>query len=391
MKKTTRTVIIVAVAAALAAAGWSLNRGGAGGAHQDGAAPDAKSEQPPTVVNVVAPRRADVPVVLSASGSVTPVASVVLHPQTTSTIRKVHIREGQFVKTGELLFTLDDRSERANVDKAGAQIRRDSATVADLERQVTRAEQLFAQKFIAQGALDTLRSQLDAARAAAGASRAAMNAEQVAASYSVIRAPQAGRVGAIDVYAGSLVQPATVLTSITQLDPIDVAFTLPESALAGLLAAQQQGKLAVEASTGAGSAVSGVLNFVDNAVNPQAGAIRAKARFANRASALWPGQYATARITLETLRNAIIIPQAAIITTPRGTSVYVVDAGKARAVPVTRVHAFGQEAAVTGLEGHEQVITEGKQNLRPGGKVKLAGPTGAKGKSDADHVQTAAR
>ncbi len=367
--KTTTIVISLAVLAALGAAGWTLTRAEAPGADKA-----AKGDQPPTVVNVVAPLRQDVPVVLEASGSVTPVASVVLHPQTTATIRRVHIKEGQFVKQGALMFTLDDRSERANVDKADAQIARDRAAVADLERQVARSEQLVAQQFIAQGALDTLRAQLDAARAAGSASRAALAAEQVAASYSAIRAPQAGRVGAIDVYAGSLVQPSTALTTVTQLDPIDVAFTLPESALAALLAAQQQGKLAVEASTGAGKPVTGELNFVDNAVNAQAGAIRAKARFSNGASQLWPGQYATARITLNTLKGAVVIPQSAIIISPRGTSVYVVDAEhKAKAVPVKRLHDFGQQAAVTGLEGNEQVITEGKQNLRPGGKVKLAG------------------
>ncbi|HEU4776567.1 MAG TPA: efflux RND transporter periplasmic adaptor subunit [Telluria sp.] len=385
MKKST-LIVILALAAAAAAGAWSLSRGGAGAP----APKEGKAEQGPTVVNVIAPRRQDVPVVITASGSVTPVASVQLHPQTTSTIRRVHIREGQFVKAGELMFTLDDRSERANVDKADAQIRRDGAAVADLERQVARAEQLLAQKFIAQGALDTLRSQLEQARAATGASRAALQAEKVAASYSAIRAPQAGRVGAIDVFAGSLVQPATVLTSVTQLDPIDVSFTLPEASLAGLLAAQQRGQLAVEASSGAGKPVTGFLHFVDNAVNPQAGAIRAKARFANRASALWPGQFATARITLETLKNAVVIPQAAIITTPRGTSVYVVDAGKARSVPVTRLHVFGQEAAVSGLEGNEQVITEGKQNLRPGGKVKIADANGAR-REQGEQPRTAAR
>ncbi|SHH60812.1 efflux RND transporter periplasmic adaptor subunit [Massilia sp. CF038] len=384
--KTKTIVISLVAAAAVAGTAYSLTRPDAAAKAKEGGG--AKGEQPPTVVNVVKPRREDVPVVLSASGSVTPVTSVVLHPQTTSTIRKVHIREGQFVKAGDLMFTLDDRSERANVSKADAQIRRDSASVADLERQVARSEQLLAQKFIAQGALDTLRAQLDAARAATGASRAALQAEQVAASYSTIRAPQAGRVGAIDVFAGSLVQPTSALTSITQLDPIDVAFTLPESALAGLLAAQQQGKLAVQASTGAGKPVEGVLNFVDNAVNTQAGAIRAKARFANRDSQLWPGQYATAHITLQTLKNAVVIPQTAIIITPRGTSVYVVDAErKAKSVAVTRLHAFGQNVAVTGLEGNEQVITEGKQNLRPGGKVKLAEAPAAK----ADDVKTAAR
>lgn len=367
----TKPILIVLAVALSAAAAWYFTR-----ADQPAPGPGAggkNGEQPPTVVNVVAPVRQDVPVVLSATGSVTPVSSVTLHPQTTSTIRKVHIREGQFVKAGELMFSLDDRSERANVDKAQAQIAREKAALADLERQYARSEQLFAQKFIAQGALDSLKAQVDAARAALGASGAALQAERVAASYSTIRAPLAGRVGAIDVYAGSLVQPATALTTVTQLDPIDVAFTLPESALSDLLAAQKKGALAVQASTGAGKPVTGALSFIDNAVDPQAGSIRVKARFSNRDGLLWPGQYANASVTLQTIPNAVVIPQAAIITTPRGTSVYVVDAEqKAASKPVRRLHAFGQSAAVSGLEGNERVITEGKQNLRPGGKIKLA-------------------
>jgi len=367
--KTKPIVIMLAVALAAAAA-WYFTRADQPAPGQ-GAGKNA--EQPPTVVNVVAPLRQDVPVVLSATGSVTPVSSVTLHPQTTSTIRKVHIREGQFVKAGELMFSLDDRSERANVDKAQAQIAREKAALADLERQYARSAQLFAQKFIAQGALDSQKAQVDAARAALLASGAALQAERVAASYSTIRAPLAGRVGAIDVYAGSLVQPATALTTVTQLDPIDVAFTLPESTLSDLLAAQKKGALAVQASTGAGKPVTGALSFIDNAVDPQAGSIRVKARFSNRDGLLWPGQYATASVTLQTIPNAVVIPQAAIITTPRGTSVYVVDAEqKAASKPVRRLHAFGQNAAVSGLEGNERVITEGKQNLRPGGRIKLA-------------------
>lgn len=372
--KSKHLVIVLAIALAATAA-WYVTRADQG-SEQQGAGAAKNGEQPPTVVNVVAPLRQDVPVVLSASGSVTPVSSVVLHPQTTSTIRKVHIREGQSVKAGDLMFSLDDRSERANVDKAQAQIAREKAALADLERQYARSTQLFAQKFIAQGALDSQKAQLDAARAALGASSAALQAERVAASYSVIRAPLSGRVGAIDVYPGSLVQPATALTSVTQLDPIDIAFTLPESALADLLAAQRKGALAVEASTGAaGKPVTGTLSFIDNAVDPQAGSIRVKARFSNRDGQLWPGQFATAQVTLQTIRDAVVIPQAAIITNPRGTSVYVVDADqKAASRPIKRLHAFGQSAAVSGLEGSERVITEGKQNLRPGGKIKLAAP-----------------
>ncbi|MES2319728.1 MAG: efflux RND transporter periplasmic adaptor subunit [Pseudomonadota bacterium] len=364
----------LALVAAVGAAAWFVMPAADAPAARGG--PGAG--QPPTVVNVVAPQRQDVPVVLQASGKVTPISSVDLHPQTTSTIRKVHIREGQFVKAGELMFSLDDRSENANVNKAQAQVARERAALADLERQYQRSQELFEQKFIAKSALDTLRSQVEAARAASKGGAAALQAEQVAASYSAIRAPMAGRVGAINVFPGSLVQPATSLTTVTQLDPVNVSFTLPEAALADLLAAQRAGAVAVEASTGGDAKpVIGKLSFIDNTVDPQAGTIRVKAQFDNRDTRLWPGQYATARVTLQTLKDAVVIPQAAIITNTRGTSVYVVGADKeARVVPVTRLHSFGVSAAVSGLAGDEQVITEGKQNLRPGGKIKLADAAG---------------
>ena len=361
---------LAAVAAAGAAAWYFIPAGQASAAGKNGAG----AAQPPTIVNVVAPLRQDVPVVLQANGTVTPISSVDLHPQTTSTIRKVHIREGQFVKAGELMFSLDDRSESANVDKAQAQVARDRAALADLERQYQRSQELFAQKFIAKSALDTLRSQVESARAGQGANAAALQVERVAASYSTIRAPMTGRVGAINVFPGSLVQPATSLTTVTQLDPVNVSFNVPEAALADLLAAQHQGAVAVEASTGtAGKPVLGKLSFIDNTVDPQAGAIRVKAQFDNRDTQLWPGQYANTRVTLHTIKDAVVIPQAAIITNTRGTSVYVVGADhEARSVPVTRLYSFGLMAAVSGLAGDEQVITEGKQNLRPGGKLTLA-------------------
>ena len=339
--------------------------------------------QGPTVVNVVAPQRHDVPVMQQANGSVVAASTVDLHPQTTSTIRKVHIREGQFVKAGELMFTLDDRSGRASVDKAQAQLARDQATLADVERQYKRSSELFAQKFIAQSAVDTLRSQLDATRALVQSSQAALQSEKVNNSYTAIRAPMAGRVGAIGVFPGSLVQPATSLTTITQVDPIDVAFTLPESVLSDLMAAQKRGKVTVEATaSGAAAAQTGLLTFIDNTVDPLAGTIKVKARFDNKEHTLWPGQYATVRITVQTLKDAVVVPQAAIITNTKGTFVYVVDPDQsARMAPVKRVHAFGLDAVVSGLDGTEKVITEGKQNLRPGGKIKLAeaAPEGGKG------------
>ena len=395
MKKKNVGVIAV-VAALVVAGGWYFNQGNDAHAEAGKGGPAAGGPggaRPPVTVNVVAPQRRDVGVELFANGTVTPLRTVDLHPQTTSTIRKVHIREGDFVKEGQLMFTLDDRADQANVARADAQVARDRATLADLERQYKRSQELVSQNFLAQSALDSLLSQVEAQRALVQSNQAAARSAQVSASYTAIRAPMSGRVGAIDVHPGSLVQMATSLTSITQLDPINVSFTLPESALGSLLAAQKSGQVEVRVNVGNGAGEEGAqalgkLSFIDNAVDAQAGTIRVKGEFANGDTRLWPGQYVTAHVTVQTLKDAVVIPQGAIVTQNNGIFVYVVGEGNsARQVPVKRVHAYGDQAVVTGLNGNEQVITEGKQNLRPGGKVRLAGaankpapaPAGKKG------------
>ncbi|MRX08035.1 efflux RND transporter periplasmic adaptor subunit [Pseudoduganella sp. FT25W] len=351
---------------------WTMTHHGgepAGGSKLNGNGP-----QGPTTVSVIAPERQDVPVVLEANGTVTPISTVDLHPQTTSTIAKVHIKEGQFVKSGELMFTLDDRTERANIDKAQAQVERDRAALADYERQYKRSMDLLAQKFIAQGAVDTLKSQVDSARAVLQADIAAVRGANVDASYTAIRAPMTGRVGAINVYPGSLVQMTTLLTSVTQLDPITVAFTLPETSLAGLMAAQREGAVPVQVTLDNSTlAVNGKLSFIDNTVDPVAGVIRVKAQFDNRDTALWPGQYVNTKLISHVLKDATVIPQNAIISNTRGTFIYAVDKDQsAKVVNIKRLYAFGENAAVSGLSGDEQVIVDGKQNLRPGGKVRVA-------------------
>lgn len=352
---------------------WYLTHGAPG--HEAAGKTMNGGQQGPTTVSVVAPKRQDVPVTLQANGTVTPISTVDLHPQTTSTIARVHIKEGQFVKSGELMFTLDDRSERANMDKAQAQVARDQAALADYERQYKRALELLDKKFIAQGAVDTLKSQVDSARALLNADIAAARSAGVDASYTVIRAPMNGRVGAINVYPGSLVQMTTLLATVTQLDPITVAFTLPESALAGLMRAQQEGAVPVTVATSAGDQqISGKLSFIDNTVDPVAGVIRVKAQFDNRDTKLWPGQYVNTQLVSHVIKDATVIPQNAIISNTRGTFVYAVDTDQsAKVVNIKRLHGFGDSAAVSGLSGNEQVIVDGKQNLRPGGKVRIAG------------------
>jgi len=380
MKKKTLGVLIGAVVI-VAAGAWHFTKAPAE-AHDAPGKGGKGGGQGPTVVNVIAPKRQDVPVILQANGTVSPISTVDLHPQTTSTIVKVHVKEGQFVKEGELMFSLDSRSESANLQKAEAQVARDRANLADLERQYKRSMELLAQKFIAQGAVDTLKSQVDAARALLESDIAAARAVKVDQSYTVIRAPMSGRVGGINVYPGSLVQISTSLTTITQLNPINVAFTLPENSLAALLDAQRAGKVPVQVfQNNSDQPIDGHLSFIDNTVDPVAGVIRVKAQFDNKDTRLWPGQYVNTKLTVQTLKDVVVVPQNAIISNTRGTFVYTVAEDKTAAVAnVKRLHSFGADAAVEGLKGDEKVIVEGKQNLRPGGKVQVSeGPHGGKG------------
>lgn len=375
MKKKTLAVV-VGLAVLIGGGAWYASKGTAeqGAPGQGGG--KGKGEQGPTTVNVVAPQRQDVPVNLSANGTVSPISTVDLHPQTTSTIVKVHVKEGQFVKQGELMFSLDARTEAANVAKADAQVAKDRATLADLERQYKRAQELRAQNFLAQSAVDTLRSQVESARAVLEADIAAARASKVDQSYTQIRAPLSGRVGAINVYPGSLVQLSTSLATVTQLNPINVAFTVPESSLAALLDAQRAGKVPVQAfQNNSDKPINGQLSFVDNTVDPVAGVIRVKAQFDNADTRLWPGQYVNTKLTVNTLKDALVVPQNAIISNTKGTFVYTVAPDQtAKMSNVKRVHGFGALAVVTGLNGDEKIIVEGKQNLRPGGKIRIAEP-----------------
>jgi RND family efflux transporter MFP subunit len=375
-----KRIAILLIAVAAGVGGWTYFKPGAQKAAE--APAQAKGQGQVTAVSLVAAKRMDVPVRVEANGYVSSLNSVEVRPQVTNVIAKVHVKEGQFVKAGELLFTLDDRADRVNLQKAEAQLARDRATLADLERQLTRSKELLAKGFISQGATDTVQSQAEAQRAALQADQAAVEAARVALGYDTIRAPSSGRAGAIAVYPGSLVQPtptAAPLVTISQLDPIAVTFTLPESELDGLLAAQKSGDIKVSARAAAsGAALEGKVSFVDNAVDSQNGTIKVKAIFPNQAQALWPGQYITVNTVVRTLKDAIVVPQASIITGAESRTVYAVSADKtAQARRIELVHSFGTQAVVKGVQEGERIVVEGKQNLRPGARVAEAAANAA--------------
>ncbi|RST49983.1 efflux RND transporter periplasmic adaptor subunit [Variovorax sp. DXTD-1] len=373
----------------VAAAGWwwsgSGDRLAAGNAKPAAGAKGAAPADgaPPALVTLATAVRQDVPVTVQVNGSVVSLNSVDLRPQVTNTVAAVHVKEGQFVKEGQLLFTLDDRNDQANLARARAQQKRDEATLADLERQYKRSQELLAQNFISKSASDATLSQLEAQRAAVAADRAAVQSAQVALGYATLRAPIAGRIGAVNIYPGTLVQPTLSLVTITQLDPIAVSFPVPEANLQDLLAAARSRAKVEALVTGRQEPLSGVLNFVDNTVDPQIGTVRAKAVFDNADQSLWPGQFVGTRITVRTLAGATVVPAAALMMLPDGASLYVVDhAGTAARRKVQVLYTFGTKVAVSGVEPGEQVVIEGSQNVRPGGKVRVdakAAPAGTTG------------
>jgi RND family efflux transporter MFP subunit len=325
-------------------------------------------------VTTTVARKRDLPVVLEATGTVVAVTSVDVRSQVTSVVKQVLVRDGQFVKAGQPLFALDARADEANVAKLQAQMAKDEAALADAQRQLARNRDLLAQNFISPSVVDTSQAAVDAQRAAVAADRAAVQAAQVPLGYARIVAPSAGRVGTVSVSVGSAVQAGqTPLVTITQLDPIDVSFPVPQRHLADMLEALRGAGAPVVArlpdAAASAPALTGRLDFVDSAVDGGSGTVKVKARFANEASRLWPGAFVRVALTVRTLKDAVVLPQAAIVQGQRGSIVFVVDDGKAAARPVQLLATQGDDAAVSGVKPGERVVLDGRQNLRPGAAV----------------------
>ncbi|MCV2368601.1 efflux RND transporter periplasmic adaptor subunit [Roseateles oligotrophus] len=382
-RKSVLALITVAMIATAGAAWWTWKQGQPLG--KPGSGP-AKAGGPQSV-SVFTALLQDVPLMLEASGTVTALKQVELRAQTTNTVKEVLIKDGQTVRKGDLLFRFDERADRANFDKARAQLARDRASLADLQRQHQRAVDLRAQNFVAQSALDTALSNLEAQRALIQADEAALQSAQVALTYNEIHAPMNGRAGTVNVVAGSLVQAnssAPPLVSIAQINPVAVGFVLPETQLAALLQATRgakpqglnaevllAGERRAKAETKAETKALGRVTFVDNLVDSTTGTIKVRAEFNNEQELLWPGQYVRLRLQLGSLKEAVVIPQAAIIQRGNERSVYVIDAEQlAQPKPVQIRHSFGEMVVVDGINAGAKVVLDGKQNLRPGTPVK---------------------
>jgi len=337
------------------------------------------------VVTVKAVQR-DVPISVKAVGSVVSLANVDIRPQLTSTIMKVHFKEGQFVQQGDVLFTLDTRTDEANLLKAKAQLAKDQAALNDAKRQLQRSQDLVAKNFVSAAALDTAQLQVESQTATVAADAAAVQAAQVAVSYGRITAPFSGRLGALNAQVGSVVQAnITVLVNLVKVNPMAVSFSVPQSEWSNLMAAQKSGaKVKIRAALpDQKEPMLGRLEFIDNNIDANSGTLKLKAVFDNPDSKLWVGQFANIVMDVGALPSAIVVPQSAIIQTARGSIVYAVVDGKAVLKPVKILYSSGPEAVVSGVEQGTVVVTDGKQNLRPGVSVVDRQAQAAAAKPDA--------
>ncbi|MEX8509450.1 MAG: efflux RND transporter periplasmic adaptor subunit [Leptothrix ochracea] len=344
------------------------------GSHQ---APSAATVKPPQGVGMGVAQQRDVPVMVDAMAVVEALNSVDIRPQTTGVVQRVAVREGQVVRKGEVLFVLEDRTERANLDKARAQLARDRATLHDLERQLKRSQDLLAKQVIAQSALDTVQTQLDAQQAVVQGSEAALRASDIALTDTVLRAPLTGRLGALHVTVGSLVQPTgVVMVTLNQMEPVALSLAVPERYLAGLqtlLSGPKPPSVSVVGMAAASGVTlpAGPVTFIDNAVDAATGTVRIKATVPNPGQGMLPGQSVPVRLSLRILKDVVVIAQAAIIQRGQERQIYVMaQDGTAQLRSIKVLQPLGDLVAVEGVQAGERVVVEGKQNLRPGQAIK---------------------
>lgn len=336
---------------------------------------------------LVAPvEQKDVPVQIKAIGSVEPYSTVQVKSQINGELTGVSFTEGQDVKKGQLLFTLDKRPFEAALQQAQAALARDQAQAANQNAQAKRYDDLFKQGIISKEQRDMQVSSSEALNATVAADKAAVENAKVQLSYCDIYSPIDGRTGNLIVHKGNQVkaQDTTALVVINQITPIYVTFSVPEQYLSDIKKYKEQRSLLVHASIpNDPKPATGKLSFIDNAVDTTTGTIKLKGEFANMDRRLWPGQFSDVELTLTTEPHAIVVPSQAVQTGQNGQYVFVVksdNTAEMRPVKVTRTMG-DQTVLASGVNPGEQVVTDGQLRLAPTGtkvEAKRAnGPTGS--------------
>ncbi|HTB81109.1 MAG TPA: efflux RND transporter periplasmic adaptor subunit [Opitutaceae bacterium] len=354
----------------------------------DGAEGD-KSAVPVTVAQV---KRQSVPVNLNSIGTVQSLRAVIVKSQVDGVIEQIHFREGDDVKAGDLLVTLDRRPFENNLSMAQADLATARAQAEHADADVQRYKPLDEQAMVSKDTYTQLVTTAETAKATVQAKEAALANAQLQLSYTEIRAPIDGHTGQLQLHEGALVKANDTgfpLFTVNQLAPISVAYSVPESYLDRVRQAYQAGEKIAVTAVGADSLskkVSGTLEFIDNSVDSTTGTILLKATFANTAHDLWPGELVNIDTRLGLDADSIVIPAPAVENGQNGTQVFVVKPDQTvelRSVKVART--IGNLTVIAdGLKEGETVVTDGQLRLVPGAHIEvrpLAASDAAKGKS----------
>lgn len=345
------------------------------------AAPAIRRGPPATTVGVATAEQASIPVTLEALGTVTPQASVRVRPQVSGVMEKVLFKEGQMVRAGDLLATIDARQFELALMQASGQRQRDEAQLDSARVTLQRYKTLLGQDSIARQEVDSQAALVKQLEGTVVIDKANEGAARLNLGYTRVLAPVSGRVGLRTVDVGNVVasSDANGIALITQLTPIDVVFAVPQDQAGELQQLARNGAtMPVSAldRTRANTLGNGVFASLDNQIDVQTGTVKAKARFANTDLALFPNQFVNVRLLLKTIENAVVVPVTAVRRGSNGDYVYVLNSAD-RTVslrPVQRGQATVEKIVITsGLAAGERVITEGADRLKDGARVVLPG------------------
>ena len=377
-------------AGARGAEGAASSASGAGGPGAPGGGSGRGGRGGASTVGFAVAVRADLPVVLDALGTVTPAVTVTVRPQVSGVITQVLFTEGQLVSKGQLLAVIDPRPFEIALQQAmGARVR-DEAQLENAKVQLQRYQTLLGQDSIARQDVDTQRASVKQLEGTIVIDRSSEATARLNLGYSRIVAPVAGRVGLRPIDGGNYIGAgdASGVAVITQVAPIDVAFSVPQDRVPEIQASVAAGqKLAVAAfdRTRTIKLDDGTFSTLDNQIDTQTGTVKAKARFANARTQLFPNQFVNVRLLLRSLDGAVVVPVTAIRAGANGDFVYVLKEDRSVTVrPVKRGIATNELVAIdSGLAPGERVVTEGGDRLKEGARVQLAGDRPAAGASGA--------
>jgi membrane fusion protein, multidrug efflux system len=331
--------------------------------------------RPPAPVVVSTVEQRNVPVQITAIGNVEAYQTVQIRSQVNGQIETIHFKEGQDVRQGQLLYSLDKRPFQAALEQAQGNLKRDEAQAANAKSQAARYTDLENQGVISHEQADLQRTQASSNSAAAYADQAAVDAAKVQLQYTDIHAPIDARAGALMMNVGNLVKAndTPFLVQLNQIAPIYVTFTIPEARLSEVrqfVAAKRLKVIAYPKGQNSNNA-EGLLTFIDNGVDPQTATIKLKATFQNKDRRLWPGEFVNVVLNLSTLNNAITVPTKAVQSGQQGDYVYVVSKdGTATPHQVTTVGTYQNLTIVkSGLNPGDTVIVDGQLRVAPNGKV----------------------